>query len=104
MSPSSLLGGVRSTAEVYAGDPEPNAPAVVYWFELKRNANKSVDWIPHLVDDASGTGTQIMARDINRDGRPDIVVGNKRGTFVFTHQVKSVSHAEWEAAQPKPRQ
>ena len=29
-------------------DPEPNQPAVVYWFELKRDG-KRVDWIPHLM-------------------------------------------------------
>jgi hypothetical protein len=33
--------------------------------------------------------------------RPDIVVGNKRGTFYFQHETRKVSQAEWEAAQPK---
>jgi hypothetical protein len=32
----------------------------------------------------------------------DVLVGNKKGTFVFLHQIKKVSKAEWEQAQPKP--
>ena len=31
----------------------------------------------------------------------DIVVGNKKGTFYFQHEVKKASKAEWEQAQPK---
>lgn len=99
-----LVTGKRFWAHGPAGDPEPNAAPVLYWFQLKRNADKTVDWIPHQFDDNSGTGTQVVARDINGDGRPDIIVGNKHGVYVFTHRVKTVSAAEWEAAQPKPTQ
>jgi hypothetical protein len=38
---------------------------------------------PHLIDDASGVGTQFVVTDVNGDTRPDIVVANKRGVFVF---------------------
>ncbi len=96
-----IVTGKRFWAHGPEGDPEPNAAPCVYWFQLKRNADKSVDWIPHLIDDASGTGTQVMARDYNGDGKPDVVVGNKHGVYVFTHVTKSVTKAEWEAAQPK---
>ena len=46
-------------------------------------------------------GTQVVAGDINGDKKPDIVVGNKKGTFVFLHETQKVSKAEWEKAQPK---
>ena len=39
--------------------------------------------------------------DVNRDGWPDIVVGNKKGAFVFWQRVRTVSEAEWKAAQPR---
>jgi hypothetical protein len=97
-----ILTGKRFWAHGPAGDPQPNAKAVLYWFQLKRGANKSVDFIPHLIDDQSGTGVEVKAVDYNRDGKPDILVGNKRGVFVFTHVTRPVSRAEWEAAQPKP--
>jgi len=30
------------------------------------------------------------------------VVGNKKGVFVFIHEVRKVSKEEWAKAQPKP--
>jgi hypothetical protein len=97
-----LVTGNRFWAHGPEGDPEPNAPAVLYWFRLDRQPDGGVDWIPHLVDDQSGVGTQVVAGDLNGDGHPDIVVGNKRGTFVFLQERKPVSMTEWKQAQPKP--
>jgi len=81
-----IVTGKRFWAHGPAGDPEPGAPPVLYWWELVRKADKSVDWVPHLVDDNSGVGTQVVARDVNGDRRPDLIVGNKRGVFVFTQR------------------
>ena len=38
------------------GEVEPAAPAAVYWFELRRDKEKGVQFIPHLLDDDSGVG------------------------------------------------
>jgi hypothetical protein len=96
-----LVSGKRFWAHGPTGDPEPNAAAVLYWWKLVRGPNGAVDWIPYLVDENSGVGTQVMARDYNGDGFPDILVGNKRGVFVFTQQVREVPMQTWLAAQPK---
>jgi hypothetical protein len=37
-------------------------------------------------DEDSGVGTQVIARGLNGDGIPDIVVGNKKGNFLFLSQ------------------
>ena len=42
-----------------------------------------------------------MAQDIDQDGYPEIVVGNKKGTFVHRHGVEKVDRDAWLKAQPK---
>jgi len=75
---------------------------VVYWFKLVRGPNNSADFIPFLADDNSGVGTQVAVGDVNGDKLPDIVIGNKNGTFVLLHEAKQASPEEWQKAQPKP--
>jgi hypothetical protein len=81
-----IVTGKRFYAHHAHGDVAPQDPAVIYWFELKRDKEKGVQWIPHLIDDNSGVGTQLTVGNINNDGTPDIVIGNKKGTFVFVSQ------------------
>lgn len=97
-----IITGKRFWAHGSGGDPDPNGPALLYWFQLVRGKDKSVDFVPHLIDSDSGTGTQVLVVDVNKDKLPDVVVGNKKGVFVHIHAKKKVSQAEWEAAQPKP--
>lgn len=65
------------------GDPGADQPAVLYWFELKRSVKHGVEFIPHLVDTDSGVGTQVAVGDLDGDGKTDIGVGNKKGTYIF---------------------
>jgi hypothetical protein len=97
-----IVTGKRFWAHGPTGDPEPGAPAVVYWFRLVRGQDKFVDFIPYLVDNDSGVGTQVLVTDVNGDRLPDIVVGNKKGVFVHTQSVRAATVAEWDAAQPRP--
>lgn len=98
-----LVTGKRFWSHGRLGDPDRNLAAVLYWFRLVRGADGSVDFVPHLIDDNSGVGTQVVVGDVDRNGQPDVVVGNKKGTFVLMHEAKAVSREEWEKAQPKPR-
>lgn len=62
-------------------------PAVLYWFELLKDGKQKPVWVRHLIDDTSGVGIQFVTEDMNKDGLPDIVVGNKNGVFYFEQQV-----------------
>jgi hypothetical protein len=77
-----FVTGKRFWAHGPEGDKEPNAPAVVYWFELQRGP-QGAKFIPHMIDDDSGVGTQVATALLNDDSVPDVIVGNKKGTFVF---------------------
>jgi hypothetical protein len=62
---------------------------VLYWFELKRNpADKSVEWVGHKIDDDSGVGVEVMATDVNGDGKPDVLVGNKKGAQILIQDAR----------------
>lgn len=64
------------------GDPGLDQPAVLYWFKLTRDKGQA-EFVPHLIDDDSGIGRRIITTDLNKDGLLDIVIGNKKGLFVF---------------------
>jgi hypothetical protein len=98
-----IVTGKRFWAHGPAGDADPNGAAVLYWFQLVRGPGHTVNYVPHLIDNDSGIGTQVIATKINGDAWPDVVIGNKKGVFVLLHQARKVSEKEWRAAQPKPQ-
>jgi hypothetical protein len=77
-----LVTGKRYFAHM-GKDPGGNEPAVLYWFELRRGDDGSVEYIPHKIDNDSGVGTQFEIADMNGDDQPDIVTSNKKGVYVF---------------------
>jgi len=78
-----ILTGKRRWAHGINGDPEPNAPPVLYWFRLARDGKGGATYEPQRIDDDSGVGTQVTAGDVTGDGKPDVAVANKRGVFIF---------------------
>ena len=80
-----FVTGKRWWAHGPKGDVDPNAPAVLVWYELRKNQGKP-EFIRHQIDDDSGVGVQFEVTDVNRDGLPDIVIANKKGIYYFEQQ------------------
>ncbi len=80
-----VITGKRRWAHGPKGDVEPMATPVNYAFLLRRDpkAPGGAKFVPTLIDDASGLGTQIVAEDIDGDGAPDVLAASKLGAFVF---------------------
>jgi G:T-mismatch repair DNA endonuclease (very short patch repair protein) len=57
----------------------------MYWFEVVRAKGQPPVITPHRITAGTGTGvgTQFEIQDMNRDGRPDIVLSNKKGVNVL---------------------
>lgn len=62
-------------------DPGAQESPVLLWLRTNRT-RFGVDFVPHVIHLRSGVGTDVVARDVNRNGHVDILVGNKMGTFL----------------------
>ena len=56
----------------------------MYWYEYVPGIIPQ--WIPHLIDEDSGSGLNLVVEDINNDGKPDVITANKKGVFVFMQE------------------
>ncbi|MCE9594300.1 MAG: DUF1080 domain-containing protein [Planctomycetes bacterium] len=84
-----IVTGKRWWSHGAKGDPDgERSKAWLYWFGLTRSG-EGARFTPHLVDDDSGVGVQVVAGDVSNDGKVDIVVGNKKGAFVLRQKAKS---------------
>lgn len=70
-------------------DPDPYGPAVLYWYRTVRNpkAPGGAEFVPELIHNRSGVGSQIAIADLNHDGTPDIVTSSSKGTFIFWNEM-----------------
>src|SRR5690606_19479392 len=69
-------------------DPDPYGAPVLYVFKTQRdrNAPGQARFVPELVHNASGAGSQLVATDLSGDGINDIVTGGAlRAYAVFRH-------------------
>jgi len=62
-------------------------PTALFWFE---HEGKGQAWVRHIIDynGGAGCGMGILVRDLNGDGRPDIVVPGKGGLYLFLNMGK----------------
>jgi len=85
----------------HAQSPMWDAGAVTYWFELSREADGTVDFIPHLADGDAGIGRGLVVDDLNNDGLLDIACGGMKGANVLMHVATKVTEAEFLQSQPQ---
>ncbi|MCP4170057.1 MAG: VCBS repeat-containing protein [Fuerstiella sp.] len=66
-------------------DPGGNDEVVMYWYEVKRVKGQPPTFVSHqiLAGKGTGVGTQFEVHDMNVDGKPDIVLSNKKGVNVL---------------------
>ncbi|WP_336514542.1 VCBS repeat-containing protein [Pollutibacter soli] len=76
--------GKRWLAHHDSNDPGTNDPAYLIWFES--TPTKAPYWIEHEIDNDSGAGLNIAVDDVNKDKKPDIIIANKKGVFVFLNR------------------
>ncbi|MDR8394086.1 DUF1080 domain-containing protein [Aliifodinibius sp. S!AR15-10] len=66
-------------------DPDPYSDPVVYWYKTVRDpgAPGGAKFVPELIHNRSGAGSEITASDLDKDGDMDIISSTNRGTFIF---------------------
>jgi len=71
-------------------DPDPHGAPVLYVYRTVRNpkAPGGAEFVPELIHNRSGIGSQAAVVDLNKDGAVDIITSTKRGTFVFWNNWK----------------
>lgn len=85
-----IIVGKRRWAHGPNKDIEPGAAPVLYWFQLERRPD-GVHFRPHMVDDWSGVGLQVVAGDVTGDGVPDILTASKLGSILFVTKRSNVT-------------
>lgn len=69
-------------------DPGGNDPVFMYWYEVHRAKGQAPTFVQHkiLAGEGTGVGTQFEIHDMNADGKPDIVLSNKKGVNVLVQK------------------
>lgn len=83
-----LVTGKRFWAHNDTNNDPGGHVAVLYWFEFK--PGKEPAWIAHELDNNSGVGLHVVIQDMNKDKKPDIVIGNKKGVFYFENDMEKL--------------
>jgi hypothetical protein len=66
-------------------DPDPRDSPVLYWYKTVRDSKAPGGALlaPHLIDNHSGSGSDVLAVDLNQDVAMDIVTATRFGTFIY---------------------
>jgi hypothetical protein len=66
-------------------DPDSYGAPVLYWYRTVRNKNApgGAEFVPELIHNRSGAGSEITPVDLNKDGAVDFITATNRGTFIY---------------------
>lgn len=78
-------------------DPGAQQLALLVWFRTVRKPG-GLTFEPHLIDKRLGVGTQVTVGDLNDDGRNDIVIGSKLGTYALLNEKSARNETDQQAA------
>jgi len=62
-------------------DPGGLQPPVLTWFR-NTATDDGIEFVPHVIDDNSGAGVEVLVADLNGDDRLDVVSSNKKGLAI----------------------
>lgn len=79
------ITGKRFLAHNGRDSGDADAP-ILMWFEF--TPGKAPYYKEHLIDTDSGAGLNIAVHDMNGDRKPDIIIANKNGVFLFENHLK----------------
>jgi hypothetical protein len=66
-------------------------PAVMAWFKLVRKPGGQVEFVPNIINNYVGLGTQIAVVDMNGDKKPDVLTAARKGAYIFFNNVARAS-------------
>ena len=69
------------------GENDRDDPPVVAWFKLVRKGGGQVEFVPHVINNYVGLGTQIAVTDVNGDSRPDVLTAARKGAHIFLNNM-----------------
>jgi hypothetical protein len=66
-------------------DPDPYGAPVLYAYLTVRDSKApgGARFVPELINNASGAGSQVVAVDMNKDGIVDVLTTGANGSFIF---------------------
>jgi len=74
-------------------------PPMMAWFKLVRKPGGQVEFVPHMINNYVGLGTQIAVTDVNGDKKPDVLTAARKGAYIFFNNVARASSRVTSAPQ-----